>query len=122
MNAETATCDEAIRCLRLKLGARKERVWTPGMVFSAEIGEVEMLIAEVEKLRLSLNGMIGLVQLLSRNEDIPTDIRSRMTENHRFQDAQRCFPETNWDEYGLMAPGVAAEGLSFKADGDSNVR
>lgn len=66
-------------------------------------------LASVAHLEKALNGMIGLVQLLSRNEDIPAAIRARMTENHRFKDAQRCFPNTKWDEYGLAAPGDAGE-------------
>ena len=53
----------------------------------------------------ALSGLIGLVQLLSRNEDIPAEIRARMTENHRFKDAQACFPNTDWSEYGLSFPG-----------------
>jgi hypothetical protein len=46
---------EAIRTLRLKLQVRKERVWSPGMCFTAEIGEVETLIDEVLRLRGSTN-------------------------------------------------------------------
>jgi hypothetical protein len=48
---------EAIRTLRLKLDERKQRVWSPGMAFSAEIGEVETLIVEVERLRAYLNAI-----------------------------------------------------------------
>ena len=58
----------------------------------------------MSQMRDALNGMIGLVQLLSRNEDIPAAIRARMTTSHRFKDAQLCFPETKWHEYGLTAP------------------
>jgi hypothetical protein len=62
------------------------------------------MIVAAKAYRTALKGMMGLVQLLSRNEDIPAAIRARMTENHRFKDAQTCFPETNWDEYGLTPP------------------
>jgi hypothetical protein len=48
---------EAIRTLRLKLECRKERIWSPGMVFSAEIGEVETLITDIERLRAYLNAI-----------------------------------------------------------------
>jgi hypothetical protein len=34
-----------------------------------------------------LLGMIGLVQLLSHNKDIPEDIRKDMLINHRYVDA-----------------------------------
>lgn len=74
----------------------------------------DVLKAHVEKcpkhpmsqMRTALSGLLGLVQLLSRNEDIPAEIRSRMTRNHRFEDAQRCFPETKWDDYGLETPAA----------------
>ena len=62
----------------------------------------------INALEAALNGMMGLVQLLSRNEDIPVEIRARMTTGHRFKDAQLCFPDTKWDEYGLTAPETPA--------------
>jgi hypothetical protein len=51
----------------------------------------------IEDSMQALSGLIGLVQLLSRNEDIPAAIRARMTENHRFKDAQACFPNRRRD-------------------------
>jgi hypothetical protein len=68
-----------------------------------ELHHHKMIVA-AKRIREALSGMIGLVQLLSRNEDIPEAIRARMTENHRFKEAQACFPDTKWDEYGLTAP------------------
>lgn len=58
----------------------------------------------IEDIVQALSGMIGLVQLLSHNGDIPPDIRADMTENHRFKDALACFPKVNWAEYGLTSP------------------
>jgi hypothetical protein len=73
-----------------------------------ELHHHKMIVA-AKAYRTALSGMIGLVQLLSRNEDIPPAIRARMTENHRFKDAQACFPEINWDEYGLPSYDEKAE-------------
>ena len=59
--------DEAIRTVRLKLEVRKQNIWSPGMVFSAEIQEVETLIAEVERLRsqvADLRDQLTLARLL----------------------------------------------------------
>lgn len=66
------------------------------------------LIERTHELEAALNGMIGLVQLLSNNADIPVEIHAMMTANHRFKAAQLCFPDTKWDEYGLKAPETPA--------------
>jgi hypothetical protein len=50
-----------------------------------------VLLSDYQKLESALNGMIGLVQLLSHNQDVPPDIRADMLESHRFKDAQACF-------------------------------
>lgn len=71
-----------------------------------ELGRaIEQLQARIAELEAALNGMIGLIQLLSHNRDIPPDIRADMTESHRLEEAQRCFPNVDWKEYGLLTPG-----------------
>jgi hypothetical protein len=59
--------DEAIRTVRLKLEVRKQDVWSPGMVFWAEIQEVETLIAEVERLRSQVADLEGSLKDYDRS-------------------------------------------------------
>lgn len=54
VTTENNAVDEAIRTLNLKLDVRKQDIWSPGVSFSAEIGEVETLIHEVYQLRSAL--------------------------------------------------------------------
>jgi hypothetical protein len=65
---------------------------------------IEELHGRVAQLEAALNGLIGLVQLLSHNRHIDPDIRADIVEHHRFVEALRCFPDTDWSEYGLAQP------------------
>lgn len=79
---------------------------------SMPVSMADVLKAHVEncpkhpmsQLKDALNGMIGLVQLFSHNSDIPASVRRLMTSNNRFLDALACFPDTDWNEYGIATP------------------
>lgn len=50
-------------------------------------------MSEIEQ---ALHGMVGLVQLLSHNPDIPLPLREAIVCNHRYLEALRVIGEPIW--------------------------
>jgi len=57
----------------------------------AENAQRAEYVQETAQLRDALAGMTGLVQLITARDDLPTEIKEAMLQNHRFQTATQLL-------------------------------
>lgn len=53
--------------------------------------ELHAAYQRIEELEAALRGMVGLIQMLNHNEDIPKQVRWHMFKNHRVIEAEEVL-------------------------------